>query len=100
MPLARIEIEQTGHDRWVAEVEAGGITARAARVQAATFEGILAAVARTYLELDRIVRGSEAGPPAIVPASVPTPAPEPASAAATGLQTRPRWTLSLRRRRA
>lgn len=51
MPLSRIEIEQLGSDRWVAEVEAGGTTARRKRVLGASFDQIVAAVVEAHGEL-------------------------------------------------
>jgi hypothetical protein len=60
MPLARISIEQTSAHGWVAELEAGGIVARAARLQASSFETLLEQVRVTYRSLTASNAKSEA----------------------------------------
>ena len=73
MPLARIEIEQAGANRWVAEVEAGGMPGgppfRRYSLTAQTFPGIVEAVAEAYFER--------------VPSERPVPTPQPAAAPQT-----------------
>ncbi len=51
MPLSRIEIEQIGPGRWVAEVEAGGTSARRRQVSASNFDDVMLAVAEAHAEL-------------------------------------------------
>lgn len=50
MPLSNIRIEQTARDRWVAEVEVGGTTARRRRVACATFDDVVSELIATYRE--------------------------------------------------
>ncbi len=52
MPLSRIEIEQTAADRWVAEVEVGGLIARRATVRGSSFEEVMIAVEDAYRAFD------------------------------------------------
>lgn len=51
MPLSRIEIEQLGPDRWVAEVEAGGTSARRQRVTGTSFDDIMSGVIDAHAAL-------------------------------------------------
>ena len=51
MPLSRIEIEQIGPGRWVAEVEAGGTSARRRQVKAENFDDVMLAVVEAHAEL-------------------------------------------------
>ena len=51
MPLSRIEIEQLGPGRWVAEVEAGGTSAVRRHVTALNFDEIVLAVVEAHAEL-------------------------------------------------
>ncbi len=51
MPLSRIEIEQIGPGRWVAEVEAGGTSAVRRRVTAPNFDDVMLAVVEAHAEL-------------------------------------------------
>lgn len=51
MPLTRIEIEQTAGDRWVAEIEVGGLVARRETVLATSFGGVMDAVGLAYWRL-------------------------------------------------
>ncbi len=51
MPLSRIEIEQIGPGRWVAEVEAGGTSARRKHVSGENFDDVLLAVVEAHAEL-------------------------------------------------
>jgi hypothetical protein len=50
MPLTRLEIEQTAQDRWVAEVEVGGISNYRITVRGNTFAQIIAECERAYYE--------------------------------------------------
>jgi hypothetical protein len=50
MPLSRLEIEQTAQDRWVAEVEVGGISNYRITVRGNTFAQIIAECERAYYE--------------------------------------------------
>ena len=50
MAFARIEIEQLERDRWVAEVELGGLIARRRRVTAHDFHQVIAQVIATHDE--------------------------------------------------
>jgi hypothetical protein len=50
MPLSRLEIEQTAQDRWVAEVEVGGISNYRITVRSNTFAQIMAECERAYYE--------------------------------------------------
>jgi hypothetical protein len=50
MPLSRLEIEQTAQDRWVAEVEVGGISNYRITVRGNTFAQIMAECERAYYE--------------------------------------------------
>jgi hypothetical protein len=50
MPLSRLEIEQTAPDRWVAEVEVGGISNYRITVRGNTFAQIIAECERAYYE--------------------------------------------------
>ena len=51
MPTSRIEIEQLGPGRWVAEVEAGGTSAVRRHVTAPNFDEIVLAVVEAHAEL-------------------------------------------------
>ena len=51
MPLSRIEIEQIGPGRWVAEVEAGGSSAVRRHVAAPSFDEMVLAVVEAHAEL-------------------------------------------------
>jgi hypothetical protein len=48
MPLTRIEIEQTTHDNWHAEVEVGGMTARREAINAPSFDEVMIQVEDIY----------------------------------------------------
>jgi hypothetical protein len=48
MPLTRLEIEQTAQDRWVAEVEVGGISNYRITVRGNTFAQVMAECERAY----------------------------------------------------
>jgi hypothetical protein len=48
MPLTRIEIEQTSHDNWHAEVEVGGMTARREAINAPSFDEVMIQVEDVY----------------------------------------------------
>ncbi len=64
MPLGRIEIEEIGPGRWVAEIEAGGSSAVRRSVRATSFDDIILAVVEAHAALT--------APPA--PPKVVTPA--------------------------
>lgn len=51
MPLTRIEIEEIGPGRWVAEVEGGGTSAVRRSVRAVSFDAIILAVVDTHAAL-------------------------------------------------
>jgi hypothetical protein len=51
MSMATIGIEQIERDKWLAEVEVGGLVARRMVVRAETFDGIVAEVQRVYREI-------------------------------------------------
>jgi hypothetical protein len=51
MPLSRIEIEEIGPGRWVAEVEAGGTSAVRRNVRATSFDDVMMAVVEAHAEL-------------------------------------------------
>jgi hypothetical protein len=78
MPLAKIAIEQTAQDGWVAELEAGGVLARAARLRAPSLAALLDQVRATYDTLVGPSSAAETGP-------------------AQGSQRRERLTLSAKR---
>jgi hypothetical protein len=50
MPLCRIELECINDNRWVGEIEVGGLIARRARVTADTLRDALVQVAERYGE--------------------------------------------------
>lgn len=48
MPLTRIDIEQTSHDNWHAEVEVGGMSARREAINARSFDEVMIHVEDIY----------------------------------------------------
>lgn len=50
MPLSRIEIEQVDYNRWVAEVEVGGLMAKRFNASGTTFPEIIERVQAIYYE--------------------------------------------------
>ena len=60
MPLARIEIEQIGHDRWIARLETGSLTSRQAAYTGPTLDFVTAAAVVGYYELSGVSRTDEA----------------------------------------
>jgi hypothetical protein len=70
MPLGRIEIEEVGAGRWIAEVEAGGTAARRDVVRAETIEGIIDAAYARYREFvpeDRVPAPAVVSAPFVEP---------------------------------
>jgi hypothetical protein len=64
MPLTKIAIEQTLADGWIAELEAGGVLARNARLRAPSLEALLDQIRVTH----RALAGTQA-PSAGMPSS-------------------------------
>lgn len=48
MPLTRIDIEQTSHDNWHAEVEVGGMSARREAINARSFDEVMIHIEDIY----------------------------------------------------
>jgi hypothetical protein len=72
MPLTRVEIEEIGPGKWVAEVEGGGTSAVRRNVRGSSFDEIILAVVDAHNELVPAPKAKPAAAGAMVVGSVPT----------------------------
>lgn len=73
MPLSRIEIEQLAHDRWHAEVEVGGLSARRENVNGRSFDEVMEQIIDVYARFT----APPSKPAVPVPQQEPQAVPEP-----------------------